>query len=111
MGRLVVTALMTILAGPAAAQTENEPTGQQRRGEAIVMRLCAACHAVGRSGTSTRPEAPAFRTLSQRYRIEALEEALAEGSLSSGHSDMPDFGFTAEEVGEVIAYLNAIQQR
>ena len=38
-------------------------------------------------------------------------EALAEGGLASVHSDMPDFGFTAEEVGEAIAYLNAIQQR
>jgi len=69
-----------------------------------------SCHAIGRSGASPRAEAPPFRTLGQRYRIEALEEALGEG-LTTGHPDMPDFQFSAEEVGEVIAYLNAIQQR
>ncbi len=111
MRLLVAAALIAVLAGGAIGQTGTEPTAQERRGEALLMRLCQGCHAVGRTGASTNPEAPAFRTLGQRYRIEALEEALAEGGLASGHSDMPDFGFTAEEVGEVIAYLNAIQQR
>ncbi len=107
----VAAVLIAVLAGGAIGQPGTEPTAQERRGEALLMRLCQGCHAVGRTGASTKPEAPAFRTLGQRYRIEALEEALAEGSLASGHSEMPDFSFTTEEVGEVIAYLNAIQQR
>ena len=57
-----------------------------------------------------RAEAPAFRTLGQRYKIENLEEALAEG-LINGHSDMPEFHFSASDVGDAIAYLNAIQSR
>src|SRR5439155_929402 len=65
------------------------------RGEALLGRHCASCHAVGRSGTSPHVSAPAFRTLSQRYKIEALEEALAEG-LSSGHPDMPEFTFETD---------------
>ena len=53
---------------------------------------------------------PAFRILGQRYPIESLEEALAEGVMS-GHPDMPEFSFDAHDVGAIIAYLKSIQQR
>ena len=103
---MVGTALAGMLAANAMAQ---ELTSQQRRGEALLARLCAVCHAIGRTGVGPHPEAPLFRALGRRYKIEALEEALAEG-LISGHPDMPEFQFSAQEVGEVIAYLNAIQE-
>jgi hypothetical protein len=48
--------------------------------------------------------------LGKRYPIDSLEEALAEGMLS-GHPDMPEFSFDADEVGAIIAYLKSIQQR
>jgi hypothetical protein len=41
---------------------------------------------------------------------DALEEALGEGILS-GHPDMPEFRFDADEVGAIIVYLQSIQQR
>ena len=53
---------------------------------------------------------PAFRTLGQRYPVEYLEEALGEGFMS-GHPDMPEFTFDADDVGAIIAYLKSIQQR
>jgi len=81
-----------------------------KRGETLLTRDCARCHAVGRTGDSPRKDAPAFRTLGQRYAIEALEEALAEG-LMSGHPDMPEFSFDADDVGAIIAYLQSIQTR
>ena len=68
------------------------------------------CHAVGRAGTSPHREAPAFRTLSQLYPVDELQEALGEG-LSSGHPDMPDFVFPPEQVGAILAYLRSIQAR
>ncbi|HEY0568860.1 MAG TPA: cytochrome c [Xanthobacteraceae bacterium] len=80
------------------------------RGEELLTRHCASCHAVGRTGASPHDTAPVFRTLSQRYKIEALEEALAEG-LSSGHPDMPEFSFETDDVAAIIAYLNAIQEK
>lgn len=80
-----------------------------RRGETLLMRDCSRCHAVGRTGDSPRHEAPAFRTLSQRYPIDSLEEALAEG-IMAGHPDMPEFRFDADDVGAIIAYLKSIQQ-
>jgi len=83
---------------------------QLKRGEELLTRECSRCHAVGRTGESPHKEAPAFRTLGQRYPIEALEEALGEG-IMSGHPDMPEFTFDADDVGAIIAYLKSIQQR
>ena len=81
-----------------------------KRGEQLLSKSCAPCHAVGRSGDSPNKDAPAFRTLAKRYPIESLEEALGEG-IMSGHPDMPEFSFDADDVGGIIAYLKSIQQR
>ena len=81
-----------------------------KRGEALLARNCASCHAVGRTGDSPQKLAPPFRSLGQRYPIESLEEALGEG-IMSGHPDMPEFSFDAADVGAIIAYLKSIQQR
>ena len=81
-----------------------------KRGEALLARNCASCHAVGRTGDSPQKLAPTFRSLGQRYPIESLEEALGEG-IMSGHPDMPEFSFDAADVGAIIAYLKSIQQR
>jgi cytochrome c len=96
--------LMAALICPAAAAADL------KRGEALLTRDCSHCHAVGRAGSSPHKGAPAFRTLGQRYPIESLEEALGEG-IMSGHPDMPEFKFDAEDVGAIIAYLKSIQQR
>ena len=65
-----------------------------KRGEELLTRNCASCHAVGRTGDSPHKFAPPFRTLGQRYPIDSLEEALGEG-IMSGHPDMPEFSFDA----------------
>jgi mono/diheme cytochrome c family protein len=102
----ILTAGSVLLAAlePAAAAADL------KRGEQLLTRDCARCHAVGRSGDSPRKDAPAFRTLGKRYPIESLEEALGEG-IMSGHPDMPEFTFDADDVGAIIAYLKSIQQR
>jgi cytochrome c len=87
-----------------------ERTAAVQRGELLVTRDCARCHAVGRAGASRHPEAPPFRTLGERYPIESLEEALAEG-IVSGHPDMPEFRFAVIDVTAIIAYLKSIQER
>ena len=89
---------------PAAAQDNG------KHGEELLQKHCASCHAVGRSGDSPHKSAPAFRTLGQRYPVESLEEALGEG-IMSGHPDMPEMRFDADDVGDIIAYLKSIQQR
>jgi mono/diheme cytochrome c family protein len=98
-----VAALLTAGMQPAAAV-------DIKRGQELLTRDCGSCHAVGRSGDSAVKDAPAFRTLGQRYPVENLEEALGEGFMS-GHPDMPEFKFDADDVGAIIAYLKSIQQR
>jgi cytochrome c len=105
--RAVLVAVAVLMAWPAAAQDGRSP---ERRGEALLAKSCARCHAVGRTGASPHPDAPPFRTLSRRYAVEGLAEALAEG-ISVGHPDMPEFVFEADEVGAIIAYLRSIQER
>ena len=103
------TSLGVLLAlGVWAAVAQDAAT--LKRGEALVNRDCSRCHATARTGQSTHPVAPLFRTLGKRYPIEALEEALGEGIIS-GHPDMPEFRFESNEVGAIIAYLKSIQGR
>jgi len=83
---------------------------QLKQGQALLTQNCARCHAIGRTGESARPDAPVFRSLSVRYPIESLEEALGEG-IMTGHPDMPEISFDAEQVGAIIAYLKSIQTR
>ena len=83
-------------------------TGRQQRGHARVEKMCAQCHAVGRSGESPHAGAPPFRTLDRRVDLDALESRLREG-LASTHPDMPMFRFSREDAKAVVAYLRSIQ--
>jgi mono/diheme cytochrome c family protein len=98
-------------AKPQAASDDDKPDPEDLKlGETLLTRDCARCHAVGRAGASPVAGAPAFRDLGKRYPIESLEEALGEG-IMSGHPDMPEFNFDADQVGAIIDYLNSIQTR
>lgn len=79
-------------------------------GERIAMDLCAGCHAIGVEGDSPHADAPPFRTLSEKYPVRMLEEALAEG-IAVGHEDMPEFQLEADQVEHLIVYLESIQAR
>jgi len=105
--------VLTILAAAPGLAAVLQPVAAAedlKLGETLLTRNCASCHAVGRSGDSPVKDAPAFRTLGNRYPIESLEEALGEG-IMSGHPDMPEFTFDADQVGAIIAYLKSIQKR
>ena len=101
---ILATAFVAAAVRPAVAAEDL------KRGEELLQQDCGKCHAVGHAGESPDKDAPAFRTLGQRYPIESLEEALGEGMMS-GHPEMPEFQFDADDVGAIIAYLKSIQQR
>jgi cytochrome c len=101
LGLYFILAMTPAVAGDAAAA---------ERGEALLGKHCSRCHAIAGTGESQHPQAPPFRTLGKRYRIEFLEEALGEGIIS-GHPDMPEFEFAPADVGAIVAYLKSIQQR
>jgi cytochrome c len=106
MRLFIITALTCFLAWPPTASAE----GVAARGQRIAERNCASCHAVSRTGTSPSEKAPAFRTLAQRYKLQDLEEALAEG-IMVGHEapEMPLFEFTSRQIADFMAYLRSIQ--
>jgi mono/diheme cytochrome c family protein len=103
-------ALVTTCAVTMSAVSAQEDASALKRGADLLAANCARCHATGTTGSSPHRDAPAFRTLSQKYPIEGLGEALAEG-LSVGHPDMPEFTFESADVGAILAYLKSIQER
>ena len=94
---------------PQLAQGQ-EPSALEQRGRDLLTSNCARCHSVTRTGDSPDSAAPPFRTLSRKYPIDSLSEALAVG-LSVGHSQMPEFVFDPDEITAILAYLKSIQQR
>lgn len=92
-----------LLASPAMAQTSPVQLGHD-----LVQSNCSRCHAIEARGESPNPKAPHFRELDQRYPIDSLAEALAEG-IRTGHPQMPEFVFAPDEVDAIVAYLKSIQ--
>jgi mono/diheme cytochrome c family protein len=84
----------------AAASVEN--------GRRLARSHCSRCHSIDRVGPSPLSVAPPFRTLHERYPVETLQEALAEG-LTTGHPEMPEFRFSADQVGDFIAFLKSLE--
>ncbi len=106
MKHLLVLAALLL----SACATQQTPEAAKiARGARLAEVNCAACHAVGPSGSSPAPEAPPFRTLSQNYRVAMLEEALAEG-ISVGHPAMPNFQFNPDDAEALVRYLETIQE-
>lgn len=76
-------------------------------GQAIAGERCARCHATGMTDPSPHASAPPFRVVVERYPVEHLAEALAEG-IVSGHPDMPVFVMSAPEIDAFLAYLDSL---
>jgi mono/diheme cytochrome c family protein len=97
----LIAALM--LAAPAFADEQQAIL----HGKALVVENCSGCHAIGNEDTSPNPKSPPFRTLSQRYPLDALEEAFVEG-IDTGHPEMPRFIASPEQIADIIAYIGTL---
>jgi len=64
------------------------------------------CHAM--TQPSPFAGAPPFRTLHERYPVDTLQEALAEG-IVTGHPDMPEFRFDPNQIGDFLAFLKTLE--
>jgi len=97
-------------AGPVAAiaMTDVPMEGSVARGAALVRSRCTACHAVGPAGASPLAAAPPFRELSRRYPVSSLQESFAEGMVTA-HPEMPEFTFEPQQVRDLIAYLESLE--
>jgi cytochrome c len=79
------------------------------RGEGLLTRLCARCHAIGKDGQSPHRGAPPFRSIGDRYNIDELTERMSDRLIST-HPDMPDFRFSQADAKAIRAYLYSIQR-
>ncbi|AZN98900.1 cytochrome c [Mesorhizobium sp. M9A.F.Ca.ET.002.03.1.2] len=100
------SAILTAAFGLLTAWANADPIS---RGKALLEVNCARCHAIGKTDKSSHPDAPAFRTLSQRYPLTDLEEAFAEG-ISTGHPDMPEWVASPDQIEAIVAYIGSLQQ-
>ena len=107
--RFAATAF-AVLAATAALAAPPDDAASIQRGHDLVQNNCSMCHAIGATGDSPNPLSPRFRELHKRYPIEDLAEALSEG-IMVGHPQMPQFRFAADEIADIIAYLQSIQTR
>ena len=105
---IVACGLLLAACANAPAPRAHGAVDPITQGQHIAETYCASCHAIGREGESPHEGAPTFRTLSQRYPIDDLEEAFAEGILV-GHPDMPEFRLNPQQNAALVAYLQSIQ--
>lgn len=94
-----------LLLAPAAFAQE----GRIERGRNFVRVHCADCHEIGRSGPSPLKEAPPFRELHNRYPVENLAEAFADG-IVTGHPSMPEFRLEPDQIDNLLAYLKSLEK-
>src|SRR5665811_1910841 len=93
---------LTLMA-PALAMSPAE-----QRGKKYALTNCARCHSVDRTTPSPLKIAPPFRTLHNRYPVETLAEAFAEG-IYTGHPTMPGFELNPDQIHDLLAYLKSLE--
>jgi len=99
IGLWMLTWLAALASGASATPLE--------RGRAIAEKNCSRCHATGPTGESPVQPAPPFRVLPQRYPVQNLAEALAEG-IVTGHPMMPEFTFAPDEIDALLTYIDSL---
>lgn len=103
---LAVTLAVLLLAVPARAE------GDPAAGEALAARLCTGCHAIAKGEPSLAPAAPPLASFAERWPLEHLEEAFAEG-IVVGHSGgvrMPEFVLEPQQIDDLLAYLATLSE-
>ena len=97
----------------AAILPQSAPVSAQdnavEQGRALAEKECARCHAIGKTGDSTHKDAPPFRTIGEKYPVENLEEAFAEG-IVVGHPDMPQFELSADQITALLSHIEAVSR-
>ncbi|HMM90323.1 c-type cytochrome [Bradyrhizobium sp.] len=105
--RMFAASACLVLLSGAAAQALD---AQQRRAGATLENLCGRCHAVGTTGDSPNPLAPAFRTFGEKLYDTDMVQRLQDG-LTTIHPEMPTFRFKRDDAAAAVNYLRAIQRK
>jgi len=83
---------------------------EQRNGKEMLQKLCARCHAVGRTGASPNRQAPPFRSFSETKLYDSDFLQRLQDGYSSIHRFMPTFRFNREDAKEVVNYMKSMQE-
>lgn len=102
--RVAVAAVVGVMALNTTAEAASA-----QRGRLFAQTNCAGCHAIGKTGDSPLSLAPPFRTLHERYPVDDLAEAFAEG-FTTGHPSMPEFRLEPDRIADLIAYLRTLER-
>lgn len=91
---------------------KGEAHGDVVRGQSIAEQTCLRCHTKFEGDPLPDPtitDAPALASFGQRWPLENLEEALAEG-ISVSHDDltMPEFTLTPESIADLLVYFESL---
>ena len=70
---------------------------------------CSQCHSIDKTTPSSLSIAPPFRTFHEKYPVESLAEALAEG-IVTGHPSMPEFRLDPGQIDDLINFLRSLGQ-
>src|SRR5215469_9445699 len=100
---LVLSLALLVHAPSAFAES---PAAQ--RGLTFVRVHCAQCHSIDKVSASPLAIAPPFRTLHQKFPVESLRRRLSEGIMTT-HPTMPQFRLDADQVADVVAYLQTLK--
>jgi cytochrome c len=106
-----LVALVAAVSLPLGAVVLAQTSSEIERGRAFAEKNCSTCHAIGQTGSSPYAPAPPFRTLHERYDVEALAEALAEGMIvgDTGSRQMPMFQLEPTQIDDLLAYLKSLE--
>lgn len=109
LAALLATLAVGGCAGEAVHQSGGEllVAGSATRGAVMVQQKCASCHAIDQTSDSPMPDAPPFRTMGVQYPVRDLQEAFAEGLVTT-HPAMPAFELAPTEIADLIAYLESV---
>jgi cytochrome c len=102
------TLIALILVAPALIKPTLAASPSEARGKIFALNNCARCHSVDRVTQSPLRIAPPFRTLHERYPVETLAEALAEG-IQTGHPTMPQFQLDPDQIHDLLSYLKTLE--
>ena len=99
--------VLPLLGATGVAAQALDP--EQQRAKAMLENLCGRCHAVGKTGKSPNPLAPAFRSFGEKLYDTDMVQRLQDG-LTTIHPDMPTFRFNRHEAAAAVNYLRSIQK-
>ena len=82
---------------------------EQQHGKALLEKMCAQCHAVGKTGRSPNADAPPFRTFGDDKLYDNDFARRLQDGLTTIHPGMPTFRFGRDDAEAAVNYLRSIQ--